>query len=616
VLSWKELKERRLVQIVVSYAVAGWVVLSIFGEVIDRGVLPEILYRILLILYFGGLVGATIAGWFHGEKGHQQVTRTEVVLLTLVGLGTLGMAGLTVRSHLATEARKAAGEAMGLPVRTVAVLYFRDETRGEDLTYLADGLTESLIHQLSESQGLNVLTTSASARFRDTNVPFDSIARALGAGTIVDGSVEGRGENVRVNVTLADGASGAELNRETLERPTQDLFALQEELAQEVSVLLRSWLGQEIEVRQLRRGTDDVTAWALYQRGERRRREGEGAMRGGDRDGAARDFRAADSLYAEAELADPKWAAPLSQRASMAARWAQLSARQGPAEAESWLNAGVQYADRALVLDPRSAEAYLARGTIEYFRWRMGLIPDPSEADQAFAQAKSDLEEATNIDSRLADAWNLLSVVYSEEPDLVGANLAARRALEADEFYRSASEVILRLYATSYDLENMRDADRYCEQGRERFPRNPSFLECRLWVLSAPYPQAPAPDPDLAWSTLEEYLAMLPEQYREYERIKGDLLVAGVLARAQMPDSAEAVLSRSRSTPALDPEMELLGVEAMIRLNNLGEKDQALQLLRTYLTTNPEHRQGWRWTSHWWWRPLQNDPEFRALMGG
>jgi len=616
VLSWKELKERRLVQIVVSYAVAGWVVLSIFGEVIDRGVLPELLYRVLLVLYFGGMVAATIAGWFHGEKGNQQVTRTEVVLLAIVGLGTLGLAARTVQSHFATEARKAAGEAMGLPVRTVAVLYFRDQSRGENLTYLADGLTESLIDQLAENPGLNVLTTSASDQFRDSTVPLDIIARALGAGTIVDGTVEGRGENLRVNVSLVDGASGAELNREMLERPSEDLFALQEELAREVSVLLRSWLGEEIELRQVRRGTDDVTAWALFQRGERRRNDGESAMREGSREAVTQAFRSADSLYAEAELADANWAAPLSRRASLAARFAQISARQSPAEAESWLNAGKQYADRALLLDPRNADAYFARGTLEYFRWRMGLIADPSEAAQTFQKAKDDLEEATGLDSRMADAWNLLSVVYSEEPDMVGANLAARRALEADEFYRAASEVILRLYATSYDLENMRDADRYCEQGRGRYPRNPSFRECQLWLLAAPYPQAPQPDPDAAWAALEDYVALVPEQFREFERLKGTILVGGALARAELRDSAEAVLSRSRSTPAVDPEMELLGLEAMVRLHNLGERDQALSLLRTYLTTNPEHRQGWQWTSHWWWRPLQNDPQFRALVGG
>ena len=92
--------------------------------------------------------------------------------------------------------------------------------------------------------------------------------------------------------------------------------------------------------------------------------------------------------------------------------------------------------------------------------------------------------------------------------------------------------------------------------------------------------------------------------------------MAGVLARAELPDSARAVLSRSRSTPAVDPEMEMLGLEALIRLHLLGEREEALELLRTYLTTNPEHREGWQWTAHWWWRPLQSDPAFRALVEG
>jgi serine/threonine-protein kinase len=613
-LSWKELKERRLVQIVASYAVAGWVVVSIFGEVIDRGVLPEIIYRVLLVLYFGGFLVAVITGWFHGEKGHQEFTKLEIALLVLVGLGTLGFAGRTVQVHLSAEARIAAGEASGLPVRTVAVLYFRDQSRGEDLSYLADGLTESLIDQLSESQGLNVLTNSASERFRDTSIPFDSIGRALKAGTIVDGMVEARGDAFRVNVSLVDGASGAELKRETLDRPAEDLFGLQDDLVREVSVLLREWLGDEIQLREARRGTESVAAWALFQRGERMRDEGEAALRDGEREEVVEAFRAADSLYAEAERADAEWAPPLSRRASLAARWAQLSAREGPEEAESWLNAGVSYADRALGLDPRSADAYLARGTLEYYRWGMGILSNRSEVEAAFKQAKADLEQATDLDSGLADAWNLLSVLRSEEPDLIGANLAAQRALEADEFYRAASEVLLRLYSTSYDLENMRDATRYCDQGRSRYPRNPNFRECRLWLLSAPYPQAPAPDPDEAWRVLEDYLAMVPSQFREFEGLKGNILVAGVLARAEQLDSARAVLSRSRSTPAVDPEMELMGFEALVRLHHLGERDEALNLLRTYLTANPEHRQGWQWTSHWWWRPLQADPAFRALV--
>jgi TolB-like protein/tetratricopeptide (TPR) repeat protein len=615
VSTFKELKERRLVQIVVSYAVAGWVVLSIFGEVIDRGVLPELLYRVLLVLYFGGLVASVIAGWYHGEKGHQKVTRMEVALLGIVAVATLGGAGMTIRQHFQMEnVRLAAGEA-GLDLRRLAVLYFQDLTRGEDLAYLADGLTESLILRLSESQTLDVLSENASGRFRDPSITLDSIGRALSVGTLVDGSVERRGENLRVNFSLHDGASGAEIQRGTVERPAEDLFALQDEVAKELGTLLGGWLTEEVDLREAREGTESVVAWTLFQRGERKRNDGAERWEDGDLDGFTLSYREADSLFAEAERADPNWAPPLTQRALLSDLLAQAAIREDPRQAESWLNAGVQYADRALILDSRSSDAHLVRGRLEYFRWRTRLAATPRESDQAFEKAMADLQEATRLDASLAEAWMILSVLHSEQADNTEAKLAARRALEADEFLRNADEVLFRLYTTSYDLEQFRDATEYCDEGLRRFPRHALFRECRLWLLAAPYAQAPEPDPDEAWDTLERFLELLPSRLVEYQRLKGQILVAGTLGRAELTDSAEAVLIRSRATPDLDPELELMGYEALVRLH-MGQKEEALDLLKTYLTTNPHHREGWQWTAHWWWRPLQEEPEFRALMEG
>jgi TolB-like protein len=614
-ITWKELKERRLFQIVASYAVAGWVILGVFDQLIDRGILPEILYRLLFIFYFGGGVAAAIIGWYHGEKGEQKVARPEVALLTVVGLLTLGVAGMTVRSHLQMgQVRLQAGEA-GLPLQRVAVLYFRDLTRGEDLSYLADGLTESLIERLSQSQTLDVLTRNASAAYRDSIIPVDSIGRALGAGTIVDGTVERRGSRFRASFTLFDGASGAEIQRGQVERPAEAVFALQDELAGEVALLLGRWLAEEVELRQVRGGTENVLAWTHFQRGEGLREEGARALDDGEAEAFKEDFRAADSLYAEAELADPRWSPPLVRRALLSDLLAQVAAREDPRQAESWVNAGVQYADRALQMDPRSAEAFLARGRLEYLRWRAGLVREPDASQDSFQKALADLEEATRLDPSLADAWSLLSVLYSEKADNTGAKLAARSAYEADEFLRSADQVLFRLYATSYDLEQFRDATDYCDQGRRRFPRHILFRECRLWLLAAPSPQAPQPNPDEAWSTLKAYLDVAPRQAEQYLRLKGQILVAGALGRAGLRDSADAVLSRSRAAPSLDPEMELMGLEALVRLQ-MGEEAQALELLKTYLTLNPQHRSGWQWTAHWWWRPLQANPDFRRLLGG
>jgi serine/threonine-protein kinase len=614
-LSWKELKERRLVQIVVSYAVAGWVVLSIFGEVIDRGVLPEILYRILLVLYFGGMVAATITGWFHGEKGHQKVTRLEVVLLTIVGLLTLGATAQTVRGHLRQNALRAAGEAAGSSLNNLAVLYFRDRSRGEDLTHIADGLTESLIDRLSRSQALTVLTENASELYRDSDLPLDSIAQALEVGTIVDGTVEGRRDRLRVEVFLVDGMSGAEIQRETIERPLDDLLQLEDALAEEVALLLGRWLAAEVEVRAARRGTEDVLAWTLFQRGEKRREAGQEAFLEEDPDLFSEEYRAADSLYAEAERADPDWAVPLVQRGLLSDLLAQVAIGNDPGQALSWLNAGIQYVDRALGSDPRNADAYLVRGKLAYMKWRMGLLADLRESDQVFQQALADLGEARELDPTLAEAWSILSLLHSEEADNTTAKLAAQRAYEADEFLQSADEVLFRLYATSYDLGQFRDATKYCDEGRTRFPRHLLFRECRLWLMAAPSSQAPAADPDEAWRLLESYLNVAPESWEEYLRLKGQILVAGALAKAELADSARSVLSRSQAPPDLDPEMELLGLEALVRLH-MGMKDEALELVRTYLTANPQHREGWQWTAHWWWRPLQEEPEFRALVEG
>jgi len=615
VSTWKELKERRLVQIVVSYAVAGWLVLSVFGEVIDRGVLPEVLYRILLVLYFGGLVAALISGWYHGEKGEQNVTRGEVVLLSLVAVGTLAAAGFTFQSHQRMEeVRLAAGEA-GLDLRRLAVLFFRDMSRGGDLTFVADGITESLIERLSESQNLDVLSRNASAQFRDPSISRDSIATALSAGTLVDGTVSRRGEEIRVDFMLFDGASGAEIQGGRVERPADEVLALQEDLTDEVALLLGRWLEDEVELREARRGTENAAAWTLFQRGERAREEGEQFQEEGDEEGFTQRYRAADSLYGEAERADPDWAQPLIQRGLLYDLLAQAAVRESPGQAESWLNAGVQYADRALSMDPRSPEAYYVRGRLNYFRWRSGLDPNPRVSEESFRQAVSDLEEATRLNPSHAEALSLLSLLYSEEADNVEAKLAARRAFEADEFLRNADEILFRLYATSYDLEQMRDATEYCQEGHRRFPRHILFRECRLWLLAAPYPQALAPDPEDAWASLDQYLEVVPPSYRDYLKIKGQILVAGALARAELTDSAEAVLARSKPEPGLDPEMELMGLEALVRLH-MGQKDRALTLLKTYLTANPNHREAWQWTAHWWWRPLQDDPEFRTLVEG
>lgn len=610
---FQELKQRRIVQVVASYAVSGWVATEVIGALVERGLLPELAYRIAFVLFLGGLVASLVMGWFHGEKGHQQAPRLEIALLAVVALATGYFGVQTFRSAQAAARVQAALTEGSLDLRRVAVLYFRDQSRSGDLGYLADGLTESLIDQLGEINGLTVISRDGSAQVRDADLTLDSIGALLSAGILVDGTLERSGDKVRVNLALVDGDGGGELLRESVERPADDVLALQDELAEAVADFLRGALGSEISLREARRGTNNAAAWATFLRGQRARRDGETALRSGDVGSFVTGLQRADSLFAAAAALDEKWAQPVAYRGLISLRFGRESAYEDPTEGREYLDQGLGYVDQALVLDPRYATAHQFRGLIQFDRWSLGLTVDATEASQSFDEARESLEQATSVDPNLASAWNTLSVLYSQIPDNVAANLAARRALEADEFLLSAESVLARLYATSYDLEQFREAIQFCDQGHERFPKNPTFTDCSLWLMAAP--RGLQPDPARAWELVETHLALLSEPERVRARIQDQLLVAGILARADLPDSALAVIGRSQAGTDIDPDRELLGIEALDYLA-LDDPDTAVERLKVYLTASPEHRTGWRWTSHWWWRDLQSNPEFRRLIGG
>jgi hypothetical protein len=92
------------------------------------------------------------------------------------------------------------------------------------------------------------------------------------------------------------------------------------------------------------------------------------------------------------------------------------------------------------------------------------------------------------------------------------------------------------------------------------------------------------------------------------------MLVAAAIGRAGLLDSADHVLRAARATPDIDPDHELLSVEALIR-DRLGQRDEAIALLKRYLLAHPEHRKGFAVSQSWWWRGLRTDPRFQQLVG-
>ena len=116
-----------------------------------------------------------------------------------------------------------------------------------------------------------------------------------------------------------------------------------------------------------------------------------------------------------------------------------------------------------------------------------------------------------------------------------------------------------------------------------------------------------------AWRLADSVVKLTPERDRARTHLLEQIYVAAVLARARLADSARHVLERSKGDADVDPQGELLGYQAFV-YTMLGDKEEALRLLEQYFVAFPKHREGFRKNVHWWWRGLQNDSRFKALI--
>jgi eukaryotic-like serine/threonine-protein kinase len=604
-----ELRERRLVQIALSYAGVSWIVLEVANQMVERSIVPELVYKVALIWVIFGFPATLLIGWHHGEKGKQTAPLSEWVLLTVLALVAVGFSGSTVSSHF-TESQLAASAENTLDMRRIAVMYFDDATGGEQ-QHLADALTEDLIGELSQIAVLSVVSSNGTAQYRNSGLAPDSVGKLLQAGTVVEGRVDVRRENVRIAINLIDAQSGATIQRTSVERPLDDPLALRQHVVEEASRLLRTWIGNEVRLRESALATTSPRAWLLAQRAEKLRKDGEALLRQQEEVRARDAFGQADDLLAEAQQLDPSWAEPPTIRAVIAYRLARLESGD-PSRALARIRAGLSSAEEAVRRDRTHARALEMRGSLAYLHWLLRVEQDARAQAALLEAARGDLEMAVRYERNLATAHATLSHLYGVVESLPESIMAASRALEADAFLENADAVLWRLYNGAEALQQFADARKWCQQGSDRFPDDYRFTNCSMRVMYLPGTTTDVPQ---AWSLLARLDSLVPPPLRDFEHVRGELIIAAVLGRAGLPDSARAVLRRagSRITPELDPYQELLPIRAYATLL-VGDKDTAVDLLALGAASDPEFF-GRRGQGGWFFRDLETHPRYRRLVG-
>jgi TolB-like protein len=610
----KDFRERGVVRAAIVY---GSVVLTGLG-VLDllRDLVPW-LDRVFPVLVLGAVSGfpvVLVLAWVfdvgsHGIRVHQDPAQGRASVGYRLGAGVgvalaSGVFGWTILTLWDwSEARPVPSEIPELDPTRVAVLYFDDHSPGGELGFLANGLTEDLINQLANVDALRVTSRNGVKPFREDPPGVREIARRLSVGTVVEGSVTGDAERVRVTVQLIDGRTDEHLMSRQFDAEQGDLLQLQDDLAEAISGALRQRLGISIREEEERGRTDDPRAWATYHEGRRVADEAAEMAHDDPRLPPWDLFGRADSLLALAALLDPSWPDPPIERG-----WTAMAASIAGSENVGFLQPGDstvlrELAESAVSVSDRAPAALELRGAVAF-----ELAESLGGRDDLREQAEADLVAALRADPDRAQTLAYLSEIRRQAGDFVEARHYAERALVADAFYEEAAEVKARLFDANVELKDWAAADRWCRVGRRDHPEDTDFVLCRLFLVSL-RPGTPAPAE--AWAAMDTLRQETGAEDWEYQyRSWAGYRVARVLARNGLKDSTKAVLERYRASDEIRPWLAY--DEADVHLV-LGEPDTAMDLLELYLTVRPDRAS--YLARDWAFEELRDRPRFREITG-
>jgi TolB-like protein/DNA-binding winged helix-turn-helix (wHTH) protein len=231
----------------------------------------------------------------------------------------------------------------------VAVLPFANLTGQDELTYVSDGVSEEIIHSLTQVPSLNVASRTASFRFRDPQTALQSIADELGVGFVVEGSVRRSAGRIRITAQLIDAGSGFHLYSKTADYGASDLFAAQSSISRDLRAALQATLSLESVEPAAEERAPDSRAYELFLRARYIwHRRGNEPLGG------------AIELLSEAVEIDPEFA-----RGWAALSSAYLSYPAYSAEGYKTWHLARPAAERALALDAALAEPYAALATFD-----------------------------------------------------------------------------------------------------------------------------------------------------------------------------------------------------------------------------------------------------------
>ena len=417
---------------------------------------------------------------------------------------------------------------------SLAVLPFANASGDPEMEYLSDGLTASLILNLSQLPNLRVMARSTVVRYRGRESEGQNIGRELRVEAVLTGRVLQRGDMLRISAELLDVTNGWQLWGAQYRRTISDIFATEEEIATEITNALRLKLTPDKDHLLRRRYTDNVEAYHLYLKGrfywEKR---------------TAEALHKAIQLFYKAIESDPTYAlayAGLAEAYISLCFYGHVRPRDGFQKARA-------AAQKALEIDPGLSEALTVMGWVK------------SRYDWNMSAAEETLREAIALNPNYARARQALAEVVIATRRIPEANAEIERAVELEPLSLSINAAVglMSYFGRRYE--------KAIERFQQTIEMDPTFYPAH-WYLAWAYEQN---------GQLDEAATEL----REARRLSHDntLVVATlgcVYAAAEQTGEARTILAELEDLSERKYVSQLLVGVMQARL---GHPDRALRCL-------------------------------------
>ena len=437
---FNELRRRNIFRVAGVYAVVGWLLAQVAATLENAVGLPSWFDGMVVSLLLIGFPIAMILAWAfemtpEGMKLTVAVPEGESIApktgkaLDFVIIGGLALVGVIIiadrmmpEKSLAVAAAPGVAGADAVHAASIAVLPFADMSAAGDQEYFSDGIAEEILNVLVRVKGLNVASRTSSFQFKGRDIGIPEIARELNVRHVLEGSVRKAGDTLRITAQLIDTSNDRHLWSETFDRPltAENVFAIQDEIAQAIVDALDDALGletaPEITVSQV---TDNLTAYELY-------------LQARALFIARHDLDKSDSLLIRALEQDPDFAKAWEIRAALQSLLLDYGYAKTPREDAE--KRTIEYAERALALDPQSATAIAVLAKMKT------NAADGGRAKIDFAEAFADFDRALEIEPRNASALLWRGIALAGVGDFEPALASFDKCVAFEPYYVPCTE--------------------------------------------------------------------------------------------------------------------------------------------------------------------------------